>query len=179
MDANVHDRLTGETTLVSVPIDGTEEGDYTYVDSISADGRYLVFSSKADNLVPGDTNYDWDIFVHDQVTGQTSRVSLASDGRQGNGGSQGGVLSADGNVLAFDSWATNFVGPDENRRTDVFVRDLQTGHTTLVSRATDGTPGNLESGEPAISSDGRYVAFSSKSTNLVGGDSNGATDVFI
>ena len=179
MDVFVHDRLTGETRIISRGPDGTAGGDYAYADSISADGRYITFSSRADNLVPDDTNRDWDVFLHDRMTGETTRVSLASDGRQGNGGSLGSALSANGQVVVFNSWATSFIGPDLNRQTDVFFRDLDTGYTTLVSRASDGTPGNDVSDQATISSDGQAVAFTSTSTNLVGGDTNGAADVFV
>jgi len=179
IDVFVHDRLTGELRIVSRARDGAPGGESAEADSISDDGRYIAFSSRASNLVPDDTNRDWDVFLHDRETGETTRVSRASDGRQGNGGSVGGVLSADGKLLVFSSWATNFVGPDVNRQTDVFVRDLDTGSTTLVSRASDGTPGNDVSDQATISSDGQVVAFISTSTNLVGGDTNGTADVFL
>ena len=179
MDIFVHDRLTGDATVVSRAPDGTPGGDYAYSDAVSADGRYVIFTSRASNLVPKDTNQEWDVFLHDRVIGETTRVSLASDGRQGNGGSMGADLSADGRFLVFISWATNFVGPDLNRRTDVFLRDLHMGFTTLVSRASDATPGNAVSDQATLSSDGQVVAFTSASTNLVGGDINGTTDVFV
>jgi Tol biopolymer transport system component len=179
MDVFVHDRLTGETSIISRGPDGTAGGEYAYADSISADGRYITFSSRAHNLVQDDTNREWDVFLYDQLTGETTRVSVASDGRQGNGGSLGSAISANGQVVVFNSWATNIVGPDQNRRTDVFLRDLETGHTSLASRALDGTPGNDDSDEVTISSDGNHVGFTSTSTNLVGGDTNGARDVFV
>ena len=179
IDVFVYDRLTGELTIVSRSRDGAPGGEFAEADSISGDGRSIAFSSRASNLVPDDTNHEWDVFLYNRETRETTRASVASDGRQGNGGSVGGALSADGKLLAFSSWATNFVGPDLNRQTDVFVRDLDTGYTALVSRASDGTPGNDVSDQAAISSDGHVVAFTSASTNLVGGDTNGTADVFV
>jgi Tol biopolymer transport system component len=118
----VHDRLTGQTTRVSVASDGTQGNDASWAcPSISADGRYVAFSSWASNLVPGDTNGVRDIFVHDRVTGQTTRVSVASDGTEGNGHSDLPSISADGRYVAFASEASNLVPGDTNRWADIFV----------------------------------------------------------
>jgi archaellum component FlaF (FlaF/FlaG flagellin family) len=129
--------------------------------------------------VPGDTNGTWDVFVHDRVTGQTTRVSVASDGTQGNGHSGSPSISADGRYVAFSSSASNLVPGDTNGRGDVFVHDRLTGQTTRVSVASDGTQGNGDSWWPSISADGRYVAFASEASNLVPGDTNGTWDVFV
>ena len=111
--------------------------------------------------------------------GSTTRVSTATDGSQGNGSSFVPAISADGRYVAFYSDASNLVAGDTNGARDVFVRDLQTGETTRVSVSSSGAEANGDSFAPALSSDGRYVAFSSAGTNLVDGDTNDANDIFI
>src|SRR5690606_39515866 len=135
------------------------------------------FYSIATNLVPGDTNGASDIFVHDRQTGVTERVSVASDGAQADGNSLMASISADGRFVGFQSVASNLVPGDTNGNNDVFVHDRQTGVTQRVSVASDGAQGNAISTTASISADGRYVAFQSSATNLVPGDTNGATDV--
>ncbi len=131
---------TGPVTRVSVASDGSQAGISPSDDpSISADGTRIAFESDANNLVAGDSNGDDDIFVHDTVTGTTTRVSVASDGTQGNNHSRLGTISADGTKVAFISWASNLVAGDTNIREDVFVHDLTTGTTTRVSVAADGS----------------------------------------
>ncbi len=179
-DVFVRDLVTGETTRVSVATDGSQgngpSGDRL---SISADGRYVAFSSVASNLVTGDTNLASDIFVHDRLTGETTRISTATDGSQGNSSSTFASISGDGRYVAFESDATNLVPGDTNLSTDIFVHDRLTGETTRVSVATNGTQANSFSDEPAISADGRYVVYGSYASNLVPGDTNGVTDVFV
>src|SRR5207248_3118566 len=119
------------------------------------------------------------VFVHDRQTGATERMSVASGGTQGNGFSAGLALSADGRFVAFHSTATNLVAGDTNGKTDVFVHDRQTGTTERMSVASGGTQGNGFSAGLALSADGRFVAFHSTATNLVAGDTNGKTDVFV
>lgn len=137
--------------------------------SISENGQYVAFYSIATNLVPGDTNNRTDVFVRSNITDVTERVSVATDGSEGNGfsGSDGVSISADGRYVAFDSGATNLVQNDTNGQDDIFVHDRNTGTTTRVSIASDGTQSNNHSGRPAMSADGRFVAFSSSATNLV------------
>lgn len=180
-DVFVHDRQTGQTNRVSVASDGTQANDMSEHPSasISANGRYVAFSSPASNLISGDTNQARDIFVHDQQTGQTNRVSVASDGTQANGYSWDTSISADGRYLAFFSYATNLVNGDTNNGADVFVHDRQTGQTSRVSVASSGTQGNGDSFSPSISADGRYVAFSSIADNLVSNDINEVQDIFV
>jgi len=180
-DIFVHDRQTGTTTRVSVDSAGTQGNSYSYTPSISADGRYVAFLSNASNLVAGDTNASWDIFVHDRQTGTTTRVSVDSTGTQGNGASAyHPSLSADGRFVAFLSEASNLVAGDTNGRSDIFVHDRQTGTTTRVSVDSAGTQGTGgHSYTPSISADGRYVAFASTATNLVAGDTNGTGDIFV
>src|SRR5690606_11863360 len=141
--------------------DGTQADRNSLVPSISADGRFVAFQSVATNLVPGDTNGNNDVFVHDRQTGVTQRVSVASDGAQGNGISTTASISADGRFVAFQSAASNLVPGDTNGATDVFVHDRQTGVTERVSVASDGAQGNANTSEASLSADGRYVAFQS------------------
>ena len=178
-DVFVHDRTTGATTLLSVASDGTQGTGESMYPSISADGRYVAFHSDASSLVTGDTNSRHDIFVHDRTTGITTRVSVASDGTQGNNYSSDLSISADGRYVVFQSAASNLVSGDTNSADDVFVHDLTTGTTTRVSVDSVGTQGNNHSNIPSISADGRYVAFNSAASNLVTGDTNGFTDVFV
>src|SRR5262249_18468776 len=143
---------------------------------IAANGGCVAFSSTASNLVPGDTNQTSDVFVSDRLTGTIERVSVASDGTGANewSGDFGLCVSADGRYVAFASLASNLVPGDTNGYWDVFVRDRQTGTTERVSVASDGTGADSDSyGGLAISADGRFVAFSSRATNLVPGDTNG------
>jgi Tol biopolymer transport system component len=160
----------GNTVRVSVASDGTQSNHDSYNPSISADGRFVAFESEAANLVSGDTNNFRDIFVHDRQTGQTTRVSVASDGTQSNQHSYNPSISADGRFVAFESVASNLVSGDTNNLPDIFVHDRQTGQTTRVSVASDGAQANDFSSNPSISADGRYVAFISVANNLVSGD---------
>jgi Tol biopolymer transport system component len=169
----------GDTTRVSVTSDGTQGIQDSGFPSISADGQYVAYESWASNLVSGDTNGKCDIFVYDRLTRQTTRVSIASDGKEGNGDSYIPSISADGNYVAFLSNASNLVSGDTNDKSDIFVHDMQTGKTTRVSIASDGTQGNSITGEPSISANGRYVVFYSFASNLVSGDTNGYIDIFV
>src|SRR5206468_11535137 len=109
--------------------------------ALSADGRFVAFQSDATNLVAGDTNGATDVFVHDRQTGTTERVSVASDGTQGNGPSAGPALSADGGLVAFHGTATNLVAGDANGAYDVFVHDraVSTTTTSTTQPATTST----------------------------------------
>jgi uncharacterized repeat protein (TIGR01451 family) len=139
--------------------------------AVTPDGRYIAFVSFAENLVPGDTNLSADVFVRDRLTGTTERVSVTSRGREGNNHS--GItservdISDDGRFVVFDSEATNLARGDDNANAEVFVRDRLTGETELITRGLDGSPATGSS--PAISGDGRFVAFISSSQNLVAG----------
>ncbi len=165
---------------VSVASDGTQGNFDSYAPSISADGRYVTFSSQS-NLVEGDTNGITDIFVHDRVTGETQRVSIASDGTQGNGGENyiTSSISADGRYVAFKSGAGNLVEGDTNGEIDCFVYDRLTGETTRVSVASNRAEGNSDYVAPAISADGRYVAFVSYATNLLEEGTNQYENIFV
>lgn len=147
--------------------------------SPSGDGLLIAFTSFATDLVPGDTNGMSDVFVKDLVTGQVQRVSVATGGAEANGPSRHARISADGRFVAFESDATNLVAGDTNAYTDVFLFDRQTARTTRVSTASNGMQGDLPSSQPAVSGDGRYVAFLSMATNLVQNDTNNYLDVFV
>jgi Tol biopolymer transport system component len=174
-----HDTQTGNTIRVSVSSTGEEGNDVSSSPSISSDGRYVAFASTAANLVPDDTNAQNDIFVHDTQTGTTIRVSVASDGTQGEAASSSASLSGDGQSVAFSSAASNLVSDDENGLNDIFIHDLQSGITSLASSDNLGNQANGASTTPAISGDGQYVTFTSTADNLVNGDTNGVADVFL
>ena len=178
-DVFVRDLLTGTTARVSLASNGTQGNGLSYNPSISSNGRYVAFMSAADNLASGDTNGTWDVFVRDMLTGTTARVSLNSNWTQGNSSSVYPSISADGRYVAFQSGASNLVSGDTNAATDIFLRDLLAGTTTIVSVNSNGTPGNNYSFNPSISSDGRHVVFRSDASNLTSGDSNGTADIFV
>jgi Tol biopolymer transport system component len=176
-DVFVHDRQAGTTTRVSVGPAGVQSSGGAFP-VISGDGRRVAFQSFASDLVPGDTNNAHDVFVHDRQTGTTTRVSVGAAG-EANFSSYSADISADGRFVAFISVASNLVEGDTNVREDVFVRDLQTEATTRVSVGPGGTEANLYSFFPALSADGRFVAFASWASNLVAGDTNNTQDVFV
>ena len=178
-DIFVHDRQTGKTTRVSVRTNGVQGDADSYSSAVSSDGRYVAFYSRATNLVNKDTNGKRDVFVHDRQTGKTTRVSVRTNGVQGDGDSYSSAISSDGRYVTFESYATNLVNKDTNGAYDIFVHDRQTGKTKRVSVRTNGVQGDNDSCEPSISSDGRYVAFDSFATNLVNRDTNGAYDIFV
>ncbi len=180
IDIFVYDRQTETVERVSVDNSGAEGNGQSATPSISADGRYVAFRSLATNLVSGDTNATVDVFVHDLQTNTTERVSVDDGGTEGNGQSDDPSISGDGRYVAFHSAATNLVSGDTNALFDVFVYDLQTNTIERVS--VDGSGGESAGGgslQPSISGDGRYVAFQSSATNLVPGDTNGRTDIFV
>jgi Tol biopolymer transport system component len=178
-DVFVHDRQTGTTELASVSTGGTLENGGSYQPSISADGRYVAFGSVASNLVTGDANGMFDIFVRDRQTGTTELVSVSTGGAQGNSNCFQPTISADGRYVAFGSYATNLVTGDTNGAFDAFVHDRQTGSTVRASVGSGGLQANSAVYNPTMSSDGRYVAFSSIADNLVPGDTNTDLDVFV
>ena len=145
--------------------------------SISGDGRFVVFSSTSTNLIAGDANGVQDVFVRDRFKGASTLVSQSTAGVQGNASSDHGAISNDGRFIAFDSSAGNLVaGVGANH---VYVRDVQNTKTNVVDITTASVLSNGASSNPSISGDGRYVVFTSAGTNLVAGDTNAATDVFV
>lgn len=183
-DVFVRDRLAGVTQRVSVGPGGRqaidEIGEFFLTDvSISADGRYVAFTSNAQNLVDRDTNGSTDVFVRDRLAGVTQRVSVGPGGRQSNGFSFTADISADGRFVALTSSATNLVDGDTNGSRDVFVRDRLAGTTRRVSLGPATGQANGTSIGGSMSADGRFVAFTSLATNLVAGDTNGTGDAFV
>lgn len=174
------DMQTGVTTLVSANLAGTDGGNGdSQHPAISADGRFVVFESRADNLVANDTNIRSDVFVRDMQTGITTLVSVNSAATgSGNDESIKATISANGRVVVFQSLASNLSSIDTNNTIDVFARDLQTGTTHLVSCnvgcTASGNNFSLTANVPKdkapranISNDGRIVVFESRATNLV------------
>ena len=179
-DVFVHDRQNGQTTRVSVNSAGEQGNSDSYICDISGNGRYVAFHSWASNLVTGDSNNTGDVFVRDLVDNQTTRVSLSSSGDQGNASSSFPSISSDGRYVAFWSAANGLIDQDDNGWQDIFVHDRQTGQTTSVSVTAAGATGNGSSYRPAISDDGRYVAFESYANDLVTGDTTfSSTDMFV
>jgi PKD repeat protein len=167
----VRDRLTGTTELVSAAADGTPGANDSGAPSISADGRFVAFDSRARNLVAQDIGLWWESFVRDRETGTVEVVSLTDAGYiVGHNGNRAS-MSSDGRFVAFES-AFPVTADDGNGRPDIFVRDRQAGTTTRVSVSTFGAEGDAASVYPAISPDGRWVAFHSTSSNLVADDAN-------
>ncbi len=199
-DVFVVDRLTNKLARVSVSSQGREGTvDPTTPDrlvaslgsygaSMSSNGRYVVFTSPNERLVPNDTNHYQDVFVRDRATGRTERVSVASGGRQLDGPSTSSSLQAisgDGRYVVFTSAAPNISPQPDNApcasdacRLNVFLHDRTRKTTTLLSRSPSGKPGDASSDHPSISTGGRHVAFTSLASNLVGHDTNGVHDVF-
>ncbi|NMG21492.1 hypothetical protein DP116_19365, partial [Brasilonema bromeliae SPC951] len=139
----------------------------------------MAFESYANNLVPGDTNDTGDIFLYDTQTRTTSRVSVDSQGNQGNNESFSPSISADGRYVAFASYANNLVPRDTNDTADIFVYDTQTRSTKRVSIDSQRNQGNDLSYNSVISASGRYVAYESYASNLVVGDTNNSRDIFL
>ena len=179
-DIFVHDRQADTTERVSISSAGAQGNSDSLHPAVSGDGLYVAFDSNATNLVSNDTNGWVDAFVRDRQTNTTERVSVSSTEVQGNNTSWYPAINGDGRYVAFQSFASNLVSGDTNNVEDVIVRDRQAGTTVRVSVATADTQGNGGSGGwLAISSNGRYVAFTSDATNLVAGDTNGFGDVFV
>ena len=175
------DTADGSTALVSRKGPAGAQGDGNSVaPSISNDGRYVTFASHAQNLVGSDTNSRTDIFLKDMLMGPISRVSTDSSGQQSNGASDDAEIAPGGGFVAFSSIASNLLATDSNGRIrDVFLKNLTSGKTTLVSQKTNGTQANNASSVGGISGDGKFIAFQSFATNLAGRDSNNHGDVFL
>lgn len=181
-DIFVRDRTSGVTERVSVTDAGLQANGASSAPVISADGRWVAFTSYASNLSLGDLNAltgGADVFLHDVVTGHTVRVSAAALGLSANGESDFPTISADGRYVGFDSTATNLVPGDSNGAGDVFVWDRSTQQIVRASVAADGAQADAGSGLSTISADGSRIAFLSAADNLVGDDSNGYKDAFV
>jgi Tol biopolymer transport system component len=183
-DVFVHNRHSGITERIET------EPYTTYTPSlrsglgngntVSADGRFVAFTSSAGNLVSGDTNNGPDLFVRDRTMGTVSRVSVHSSGRESDArGVEDPSISANGQYVAFTSWSEDLVDDDTNHSGDVFVHDRSTGMTTRVSVNSSGEQGDRDSRYPFISADGRYVAFESFANNLVDGDQYSFAELYL
>jgi Tol biopolymer transport system component len=179
-DIFVFDRQAKQTSRVSINSAGVEGNSGSTAAAISGAGRYVAFQSQATNLVALDANNAGDIFVHDRQTGQTTRVSVSSNGAEAQGASNDPAISADGHFVAFVSDAANLVAGDIGGHSDVFLHDRQTGQTTRISAGFGGTSANGASDSPAITGDGSMIVFRSAATNLLatGNDTNGFGDIF-
>lgn len=178
-DVFLHDRVTSVTSRVSETAAGVQ-GNADSVDSfISPDGRYVVFESSADNLVPNDTNLSTDVFLKDLQTGALTRISVDSNGLEGNGISENASINDGGTLVAFASYANNLVAQDANGYEDLFLRDLTTGVTERINLSSGGAQGHVGAYEPTLSPDGGFVVFFSAASNHVPGDSNSQLDVFV
>jgi hypothetical protein len=195
-DVYVKDMVTGNIQLASSTSSGlSPAGEVVYQDlfydvrwnpnssfhpSISADGRYVAFTSNFSLLVPGDQSAGQDILIKDLQTGAIQRVSNNAAGAQAQpvGDTDYAVFSADGRYLFFESSANNLVADDTNTFRDIFRKDLQTNDMVRASLSAAGAQGNANSMHAAVSADGRYVAFESLAGNLVTGDTNQVLDVF-
>ena len=178
-DAFVHDRRTGTTQRISVSAAGVQGNDWSFAGPLSADGHFVVFSSRATNLVRGDTNDASDVFVRDLWTGTISRVSVSHTGAQARDGAGDPTISADGRYVAFLSASDDLVPGDTNDQVDVFVRDRMAGTTRRINVTPTGRQADRLTFQAAISGNGRSVVFSSYATTLVPGDTNDASDVFV
>ncbi len=181
--------VTGAITRLSTPVGAVEVPQFgRQFDSsdarFSPDGHYVVFASRAPSLVTGDTNNTInDIFLKDLTTGAVTRLSTAANGNAANDDSFNPQFSPDGHFMVFESSASNLDGDgtsttDRDSR-DIFLKNLTTGAVTRLSNGSGGTETNGDSSNPQFSSDGRYVVFQSRASNLVGGDTNGQTDIFL
>jgi Tol biopolymer transport system component len=176
----VRDRARHTTRLVSVGLGGRPANGHSFGPSISADGRYVAFTSDASNLVGGDTNGITDVFIRDSARHTTRLISVGLGDRSANGYSFEPSISADGRYVAFTSPASNLVRGDTSDASDaydVFVRDTVAQTTRLVSVSTNGQQSRGRA--PSISAHGRFVAFTSAAHNLVAGDTNRLSDVFV
>jgi len=183
-DVFLSDLTTGTISLISVATDGTQAnfdsgGLGAGPAQVSPDGHYVVFGSFASTLVPNDNNNADDIFVRDRDGNTTERVSVSTDATEANGHSMYGSISADGRYVVYFALADNLVPSDNNEAADVFLRDRQTGATTRLSGGTGASEANGPSRFPAISSDGKHVAYQSDASNLVPDDGNSRTDIFL
>jgi WD40-like Beta Propeller Repeat len=172
-------------TRISQGINGQQPNEDSINPFVSANGRYVVYSSLASNLVAGDSNNAYDVFWVDTQTGQTQRVSVAGNGTQSNDFSAGASVSGDGRFVVFRSHANNLVANDTNGSADIFVRDIQLQQTRLINLSSTGTQATVTDADdwaginPVISDDGSHIAYVSEAANLVAGDNNFAADVFI
>ncbi|MDH5359007.1 MAG: PKD domain-containing protein [Gammaproteobacteria bacterium] len=173
------DRSNGETHLVSGSSSGVAGNAHSSRSSISADGRYVLFYSRANNLVSGDSNGVHDVFLKDMQTGTLEVISTNSSGIPGNGDSFEAAMSSDARFVAFTSMATNLIDSSITRQRHVYLRDRQNGTTRLVSKTSSGVLANQPAFSPALSDDGRYIVYYSKASNLAAGVSGSTIQILL
>ncbi|QDV40832.1 Subtilisin NAT precursor [Stieleria neptunia] len=178
-DIFVYDRSTKTVERVSVDDSGLEGDSFSSNPSIAADGRYISFYSHADNLVSGDSNGVGDVFVYDRIDSEIERVSVSTTGAEGNARSGWPSLSADGRFVAYESTADNLVAGDTNGRDDIFVYDRLADEVQRVGVDNTGNEANDDSEHVSISGDGRFITFTSDASDLVPGDDNETSDIFV
>jgi hypothetical protein len=174
----LYDRAAQKVSMISEPLNGQEPNGDSDSPSISLDGRYISFASKASNLVPDDTNQHSDIFVVDRKAQLIERVSVSSSQVQGNNDSMEPQISSNGRFVVYASTASNLIINDSNSFKDIFVYDRQTQLVVLASVGTNGQNANGDSSLPKITANGEHVVFQSDASNLVDGDGNGQPDIF-
>jgi len=175
------DRTAGVMLRVSQSSAGVQANGGAAAAGISADGRFVLFNSDADNLVPeGDTNMSTDLFLHDTWLRTTIRASVGTGGTQANAGAAYAVLSADGRTVVCYSSSTNLVPGDSNGVEDIFLHDWMASVTTRISVGEAGAEANSSSFNPDVSGDGRFIAFVTTATNILTPDTNGlGTDIIV
>ena len=178
-DVFVRDAEASTTTRMSVDALGGGADAGSFVPAISADGRHVAFESVATDLVTGDGNGTYDVFVRDRQAGTTVRASVDADHGDADGASFLPAVSGDGRFVVFYSYAGDLVPADGNGTVDVFRWDRASGASTRVSRDATGGDADGPSFDPVVSDDGRYVSFTSVASDLVTGDGNGLYDVFV
>ena len=178
LDVYLHDRATGVTTRVSTDLNGGNPNDDCYDADISADGRYVVYTSEASDMVLDDDNFQSDVFRWDRLTGATALVSASAGGGVADWASYQPSVSGDGRYVAFTSAAGDIAGGD-NSQWSIFVKDMQTGAAERITDGLGGEEPNHGSDDADISADGRFVTFGSTASNLVPDDDNGKHDVFL
>lgn len=178
-DVFLYDRTTGENKRISVSSGGKAGNGGSTDPAVSADGRFVAYTSYAKNLVKGDTNGKRDVFVYNRLKNKTERASVRTGGKQANGASWNGTISGNGRFVAFESKARNLAKADTSRNRDVFVYDRWKKRVQQVSKTSGGKQAKGESGDPTISNNGRWIAFESTAANLAKGDTNKKRDSFV
>ncbi len=179
-DIYVYDRGADLLMLASTTALGALGNGTSFDAAISGDGRWVAFATHATNFVGFDLNGESDVMLKDLLTGALTRVSSSPGSLfAGSGESRKPAVSYDGRYVAFHTTSNQYSPDDTNATLDVYVRDFQNGSFQLVSRGLAGAAANGSASSASISDDGRFIAFQSTATNLVAGDTNGVSDVFV
>jgi dipeptidyl aminopeptidase/acylaminoacyl peptidase len=171
--------VPGSNLRLSTDSSATQGNGYSYDPDTNSDGRYTAFVSSASNLVSGDTNGKKDIFVKDRTTGAIERVSISSSGTQANEDSLKPRISGDGRYVVFYTYSSNLDASDTTGNADVYLYDRTNDTLDFISANTSGVTGSGGAHDPDVSDDGRFISFYSDSSDLVSGDTNARSDVFV